>query len=503
MAPVFLPGSKIIVMKNYKINIKRGIALVLAAATMITGCSKVLDKQPKTQVVTPEDSTTISAADAENQIAGAYTTFRGYDYGLEFNVLDRITNGDAISDNAYAGGDNTDNITLDLFTANSLNGNVARDWKDAYGIIGRLNISLDQIQKCVDPALTAARKNQMLGEARFMRAFAYFDLVRLYGKVPLFLKPADTKDAETLLNATLLHQSTVDSVYLQILADLWFARAGVRQVKDADTKMIITVGTVNAVLAKVYATMPTHNWDSVAYYSDQTIPNYTMLADYRQLWDNNHKNNSEAIWELNYEGYNVIGNWVPSQFIGTDWKKFNTPSNDLVRDFQNEGDSIRMNATVAFADITGHWTDPHWNLAQYPFMVKYNDPYNGTNDFYLIRLTDIMLLKAEALVEKGDITGAMTLVNQVRARVKLNPKTAASADAARSVVANERRLELAFEGHRWYDLLRTGTALTTMNAQTDANGNNLNYNVQPYRLLMPIPQAQIDLNPFLVQNDGY
>ena len=114
-----------------------------------------------------------------------------------------------------------------------------------------------------------------------------------------------------------------------------------------------------------------------------------------------------------------------------------------------------------------------------------------------------MLLKAEALVEKGDINGAMTLVNQVRARVKLVAKTAGSADDARAIIANERRLELAFEGHRWYDLLRTGTALATMNAQTDGNGNNLNYNVQSYRLLLPIPQAQIDLNPLLTQNEGY
>jgi len=490
-------------MKKYKINIISSVTLVLTAATIITGCSKVLDKQPVTQIVRPQDSTTISASEAEDQIAGIYTTFRGYDYGLEFNVLDRITNGDAISDNAYAGGDNTDNITLDNFTANSLNGNVARDWKDAYGIIGRINITVDQIQRCVDPALTAARKNQMLGEARFLRAFAYFDLVRLYGRVPLLLEPADTKTAETLLNSTIVPQSSTDSVYLAILSDLWFARSGVRPVNQGETKMTITIGIVNAVLAKVYASMPTKNWDSVGYYADQTIPNYTMLPDYKQLWDNNHKNNSEAIWELNYEGWNVIGNWIPSQFIGTDWKKFNTPSNDLVRTFESEGDNIRENATISFSDISGHWTDPHWNLTRYPFTVKYNDPYDGTNDFYIIRLPDILLLKAEALVAKGDINGAMTLVNQVRARVKLNPKTAANADDANAIIANERRLELAFEGHRWYDLLRTGKALATMNAQTDGNGNNLNYNVQPYRLLLPIPQAQIDLNPLLVQNQGY
>lgn len=490
-------------MKNYVTTIASSIGIMFIAVIINTGCSKVLDKQPVTQAVAPDTTASISAADAEGQMTGLYTTFRGYDFGLEYNVLDRITNNDAISDNAYAGGDNTDNIALDNFTTNSLNGNVARDWKDAYGMIGRMNLSIDQIGRSVDPALTATRKNQMLGEAKLMRAFLYFDLVRLFGRVPLLLKPSDTKTAQKLLNSTIVPQSSTDSIYLAILDDLWSARAGVRQLNPADSKMTISIGTVNAVLAKVYATMPTKNWDSVAYYCDQTIPLYTMLSDYTFLWDNNHKNNSEAIWELNYEGWNVIGNWIPSQFIGTDWKKFNTPSNDLVRAFQNENDNIRLNATVSFEDISGHWTDPHWNLAKYPFTVKYNDPYNGTNDFYLIRLPDIMLLKAEALVEKGDINGAMTLVNQVRARVKLVAKTAGSADDARAIIANERRLELAFEGHRWYDLLRTGTALATMNAQTDGNGNNLNYNVQSYRLLLPIPQAQIDLNPLLTQNEGY
>lgn len=477
--------------------------LALFAMMCMQACSKILDKEPQTQTVAPADNATISAADAENLISGAYTTYRGYDFGLELNVLDRIVNGDAIADNAYAGGDNLDNITLDLFTANSLNGNVARDWKDAYGIIGRLNIAIDQVEKCVDPALTAARKNQILGESKFMRAYSYFDLVRLYGRVPLLLAPADTKDAETLLNSTIVPQSSTDSIYDAILSDLWFAKATVRPVGASDSKFTVATGAVNATLAKVYASLPTPNWDSVLYYCNATIPDYSLVPDFTFLWDNNHKNNSEAIWELNYEGYDVIGNWVPSIFLGTDWKRFNTPTNDLVNAYTAEHDSIRMNASISFADMRGHWTDKYWNLANYPFLAKYNDPFNGTNDFYIIRLPDILLLKAEALVEKADINGAMALVNQVRARVKLSPKAAVSADDARNIIANERRLELAFEGHRWFDLIRTGKAISTMNAQKDGTGNNLNYNIDAHRLLMPIPQAQIDLNPLLTQNEGY
>ncbi len=491
------------IMKTKFLYILSRSTIAIIAAMCMQACSKILDKQPQTQVVTAGENESITAAQAKDLIAGAYTTYRGYDFGLEFNVLDRIVNGDAIADNCYAGGDNLDNITLDLFTANSLNQNVFRDWKDAYAIIGRLNIVMDQVRRCTDPALSDADKKMILGEASFMRAYCYFDLVRLYGRLPLILEPPDTKTAETLFNSTIVPQTTPDSMYLAILNDLWFAKSTVRPVGASPSKFTVATGTVNATLAKVYATMPTHNWDSVLYYCNATIPDYSLLPEFSELWDNNHKNNSEAIWELTYEGYDVIGNWVPSIFIGTDWKRFNTPTNDLVDAYMAEHDSIRMNLSISFSDMRGHWTDKYWNLAQYPFLTKYNDPTNGKNDFYMIRLPDILLLKAEALVEKSDINGAMALVNQVRARVKLPAKAATSADDARNIIANERRLELAFEGHRWFDLLRTGKAISTMNAQKDGNGNNLNYNVDEHRLLMPIPQGQMDLNPLLTQNEGY
>src|SRR6185295_10799367 len=170
-----------------------GSLILMLAVMMMCGCSKLLDKQPITQIVQSSDTTTITATDAENLIAGAYTSYKGYDFGLEFNVFDRIVNGDVVADNAYAGGDNTANITLDLFTTNSLNGNMDRDWRDAFGIIGRINITIDQVKKCGDPALTAERKNAIIGEASFMRAYTYFDLVRLFGRVPLILQPANTK----------------------------------------------------------------------------------------------------------------------------------------------------------------------------------------------------------------------------------------------------------------------------------------------------------------------
>ncbi|HMH32855.1 MAG TPA: RagB/SusD family nutrient uptake outer membrane protein [Puia sp.] len=499
-------------MKNNIIH--KSAFLGICASLVLAGCTKLLDKQPVTQTVTKTGDNFVSAADAENLILGVYTAYKGYSNGIEFNVLDRVVNGDVISDNCYAGGDNPDNITLDLFKANPLNGNISRDWADAYAMIGVANLAIAQVAASTDPALTADRKNQILGEARFMRAFTYFDLARLFGRVPIVLIPADQTNSEKLIKSVLVAQSSVDSVYDAILNDMWFARSTVRDIGADPSKWAISKGTVNAMLAKIYASKPTPNWDSVAYYADQVIPNYALVSDFNFLWDNNHKNNSEAIWEINFFGYGAnddIGNWAPSIFVGGStgaydgggWKKFNTPSNDLINTFISENDNIRLNASVTFLDITGQWTDAYWASNHYPFLTKYNDPSNGINDVYLIRLADIMLLRAEAFNELGDVTSAAGLVDQVRARVSLPPTTAANKADMTLAIEKERRLELAFEGHRWFDLLRTGRAIAVMNAQTDGNGINLHYNVQPYQLLWPIPQTQLDLNPLLTQNPSY
>src|SRR6185369_15633164 len=184
-------------------------------------------------------------------------------------------------------------------------------------------------------------------------------------------------------------RSSVDSVYLAILNDLWFAKNNVMEVGASPSKLIITKGVVDATLAKVHAAMPNPNWDSVRYYTDQVIPHYTMLTDFSFLWANDHKNNSEAIWELTYDGYggaDGIGNWIPSinvggspgNYEGGGWKKFNLPSNDLINKWQSEGDDIRLNNSVTFLDITGQFSDPNWPSNHYPFLTKYNDPANGT-----------------------------------------------------------------------------------------------------------------------------
>ena len=141
----------------------------------------------------------------------------------------------------------------------------------------------------------------------------------------------------------------------------------------------------------------------------------------------------------------------------------------------------------------------------YIYKWKHADGWNSPDNQILIRLADIILLKAEALNATGQTTAAIPLINQIRTRVGLpNTPAVSQTDVAAAVLA-ERRLELAFEGNRWLDLLRAGATYTInlMNSQVDPSGNALNYGVTPDKLIFPIPQSERDLDKNLAQNAGY
>lgn len=473
---------------------------------MLTGCSKFLDKKPVTQSESSNATdSAVSAAGAEAYLQGVYGYFKGSGYGpgIEFNVLDRITNGDVLSDNCYAGGDNPDNAAIDLFTFNALNGNIARDWSDCYFVISKINEAIAQVSSSKDPALSAARKSRIIGEMSFIRAFQYFDAIRLWGNIPLVLTPIDATSSESLIKTSGGLPAPPDSVYAAILNDCWTAYATVGNVGEDPSKFVVSKGAVASLLAKVYATKAPAAWDSVAFYCDQVIPHYTLMTKFADLWDINHENNSESIWEIQYDGYSSsVGNWVPSNFEGAGWKKFSTPTNDLVNAYIAEHDSIRYHNTITIVDYG--WPDKYWtDPGKYPVLSKYTDPNNGYNNMYMFRLADILLLRAEAFTAKGDIPSAAGLVNQVRHRAGLGDTPAGNQADMALAIEKERRLELAFEGQRWFDLVRTGRAIAVMNALKDGSGQNLNYNVKDYQLVYPVPQTQLDLNPLLQQNPGY
>lgn len=467
-----------------KLN-KYTLVAIAAATFSLQSCKKdFLDKQPFNQV------TDINTAEgAEQLMAGVY----GGMYN-DYHIWDYMVNGDVTADNAYAGGDNPANIQIDVFDVDATNGNIGRDWGGLYSNIKNANEVIEHIPNIQDAALDAGgRRTQMVGEAKTMRAYFYFHLVRLWGSVPLILK------SPTNLQEMQQPRSTVDQVYAQIIKDLEEALPSVRT--TAPNKGIITKGVVNSLLAKVYASKPSPDWTKVNQYADAVIAGgYTPVGNYDHLFDGAHKNNSESIWEMQYDGWGGPkgrGNWMTGVIVGTGWKRFCTPTNDLVAAFDAEGDAIRKAASISFRNVSADgWSDVYWSKSNYPFINKYRN--DDLANSYILRLADIKLLKAEALNELT-ATGwstAKTIVDEIRGRVNLGGTPANTQAAMRLAIEKERRLELAFEGHRWFDLLRTNRAVAVMNAQKDQNGALL-YNISNAKLLFPIPQAERDRNPNL------
>jgi uncharacterized protein (UPF0297 family) len=296
-------------------------------------------------------------------------------------------------------------------------------------------------------------------------------------------------------------RAPMDSVYMQIIKDFEVALDYVKP--TAQHNGFATTGAANAMLAKVYATIEPHDYNKVVQYCDGVINGpYSLLPNYEDLWNNTDENTDESIFEINYEGTETNANWGVNMFRGFDWKKFNIPSNDLVKAFDDEGDMIRKNSSIIFE--SQGFPDPHWPQDNYPFINKWRIfGVSSPQNYIFLRLADIILLKAEALNELGDVNGAAELVNQIRSRVDLPNTTASDQASMRLAIEKERRLELAFEGHRWFDLKRTGRAIEVINNAIDETGQPLGYNLTENRLLWPIPQAELDINTSLTQNEGY
>ncbi|NOU19959.1 MAG: RagB/SusD family nutrient uptake outer membrane protein [Bacteroidales bacterium] len=483
----------------------KNIFVILFSALLtltFTSCEEFLDEQPVSNGIAVENTSSDSvlyksASEAEAALAGVYGDFRN-----EYFELDCFVNGDAQSDDTYAGADNPANFQIDDYGVDATNSNVGRDWRYLYSTIGKANLLIDNVNFVADPLLTSDRKNQIIAEASFIRAFMYFQMVQLWGDVPLVLTSVRTFNLD-ILPLLFPPRATKADVYAQIIKDLETALADVPV--SATNKNYITKGAVNAMLAKVYATIEPHDWNKVLQYCNDVIAGpYLLLPQYDQLWDNTHENSSESIFEINYEGTNSSGNWGASMFRGLDWKKFNIPSNDLVAAFDEENDVIRKASSIVFLNVSGKWSDTHWPQTNYPFINKYRIFTSPSPQNYIfIRLADILLLKAEAENELGNTSAAADLVNQIRKRVNLPNTTANTQAAMRLAIEKERRLELAFEGHRWFDLKRTGRAIDVINGVTNFGGVVQNYALTQNRLLWPVPQSEMDKNSKLTQNPGY
>jgi starch-binding outer membrane protein, SusD/RagB family len=463
---------------------------------MFNQCNKdFLDTVPLSDLST--QSYFKNATDAENALIGCYNQIMITNlYSWTFTIILDVT-----SDNNYAGGDNPDYFKLDIFNRNPMIGDLFECWLTLYGLVNRCNNVLKYVPEISDSKLDVDnRRAVILGEATFLRALAYFNLVRMWGDVPIITAPTETMDP----GSTNLSRSPVDQVYAQIITDLEYCLT-VLPKADVPSQAggHATQGAAYALLAQVYAAKAPTDWSKVKEYCDDVISSnmYELLPDYDQLFDGDHYNNSESIFEIQYEqpsattwAYQI---WCPPSLTGDSWRKFMTPSVDLIQTYRAEGDSIRLHSSVIWEEIGQYWNDPVYGTVV-PFVYKFRHPGGWASDdhFYIMRLAETILLRAEARNELNDMTGAMEDLQLVRDRVSLPAKSLSSKDEVRDAVLLERRLELAFECYRWWDLLRTGRAISTM--------KNLGYDpVEPRDLLFPIPQDERNRNPNLTQNTGF
>jgi hypothetical protein len=481
--------------------------LVYTLALGLAACSKFVDLEPISDATTENAYRT--AADAEAALTGAYDVFQ-----QEFYVWDNINFSDVLSDNHYAGGDNPELFAVDLLNITPVNSRLFNNWSQLYMGVLRANMILQKVPAINDPKLDAGnRKEQILGEASFLRAYHYYQLVKAWGGVPLVLEPATSADPA----ATNLARASEAEVYAQIIQDLEFALSRLPDTYSEEAsvnKARATKGAVNALLAKVYAQKADRDYNRVLEYCNAVItsPAGYHLINFNFLFDGSHYNNEESIMEVQYTG-GAEANFGPQLLLppsasGDSWRKFVTPSKNLVAAFDSENDLIRKNASILMENVT--WTDEYWAIGggQVPFAYKWKSAngWASTNRQYLLRLGDIILLKAEALNELGRTGEAATELNTIRQRVTLPPTTATTQADMRLAIEKERRLELVQEGQRWDDLRRYGRAEAVMNGlqEIDLRTNQrVNYNMTKDKELLPIPQQERDRNKQLGQNPGY
>jgi hypothetical protein len=356
--------------------------------------------------------------------------------------------------------------------------------------------------------MDSATRERAVGEARFLRGLFYFNLVRLFGEVPIITAPvsASLTDEEIYLA-----KSPVSAVYARIIEDITIAAERLPlKYTSANDKGRATRGAAWGLLSKVYLT--TSDWANASLYASKVIDSkqYSLNADYISNFKEANKNGKESVFEVqfykkaNSENSQMVIAGLPSIpglfAAGTETM---LPTTDLLNSFET-GDH-RKEVTF-FSSYWFYTFEPHiWKYWDQDAYKPAATTQSGA-DFFVMRFSEILLIYAEALneINSGPTAESFTAINMVRARARngkndvLPDLAGLDHDAFKQAVLNERRHEFVSEGHRWYDLVRTGTLIESVKrAKGDvANPTTVNY-------VFPIPQRELDNNRNLKQNEGY
>ena len=506
-------------------------ALVLLGLGIATSCKKsYLQTNPKGQFL--EASYYSNPDQAFAGLVAAYDPLVTETGGLDNNYTDQRGLLNSGSDDCNSGGgDSGDSPDFQEFNDYSRMTSGAGPqnalWPTLFLGVSRANTIINQLTTTPIPGLSDDLKNRYIAEGQFLRAHYYFDLVRLFKNVPLITKPLAPADIYNQV------QAKPEDVYAQIEADLNAAITALPVTIPTAEEGRVSKGAAIALLGKAY--LYEKKWAQAASELAQVngtspggtteIYGYHLQSNFGAIFSPDNKFNSESIFELNFSPSQAYtwNNWgsfkgdVYVQQVGPrnfsnaiysgGWG-INPITTQLVSAFKKPyygGDKVdpRYGYTVLNMDSIAaaehatyqqSYENTGYFIMKYTPLVKYKASQgtvelNYPNDYIEIRLADTYLLEAEALVQGGGNIGrAQALISAVRARVGLAPVAATLAN-----IKEERRLELATEGQRWFDLVRWGDAATALASKHFQAGVNE---------ILPVPLVDLS-NTKLVQNPGY
>ncbi|WP_372772208.1 RagB/SusD family nutrient uptake outer membrane protein [Mangrovibacterium sp.] len=509
------------------------IALMALAVLAFTSCEEFLDKEPVDQL--GEGSFYTSDEEMNMAAMACYS-------GLRSLTNEEWRLSEVRSDNARLYIKNTGDAInvrlrqLDNFTVETTHDENTSYWESAYKAIDNCNVVLENIDVVADADL----KNQLEGEARFIRAYVYFNLVRLYGPVFLVTERLSIDEGNNL------PRSSVQDVYDVIENDLSLAAGASGNTAllpdsyDSSDLGRATSWAAKTLLAKVYMTLEQYSDAKTILTDVKNNSGHSLLGSYASVFDVNNEMNNEIIFAVRYlsggygQGSPFANYFSPRDgtFVSGRAYNYNTPTNDLIEAYDAEGDEVRKNTA-----LKATWIDDSGNLNADPFVLKYYSSFDNEldaeNDWIVLRFADVLLMLAEIENETSTVAAALPYVNDVRNRVGLESileEDVPSQWDMMLVIENERRLEFAFENHRYYDLLRTDRLATIMKAHYNseiiinsiaADGtvdsdsyyagaiSDMSYvsesarELQEWQYLLPIPNSVMTVATNATQNPGY
>lgn len=481
--------------------------LIYLAVFLLTAssCNDFLQENPASLMV--DNNFYKTEADADAAIVAVYDGLNDQSsiFYRGIYLLAELT-----TDNAECGQGvaNANIFALKNYTYGPVNDRIYVLYTAVYKTIANANVAIDKI-----PAINMAdaKKNRLIAEARFVRALLYFNMVRLFGDVPLVLNQVVSLDAVDV------QRTEAAKVYDQIIADLEFAEQNLDATNSSGNLGRATKGSATGLLSKVYLTLK--DYPKARDKAKQVLDNaqYGLVESYADIFTPQNRFNKEIIFDIQNKGNTGASNgFAMALFLPRTTIKLPTggtvagnsadvPTEEFYNSFK-PGDLRKARTFFTEYDAGGGKATfrPHW--------YKFFDPSaistlgEATLNYPILRYSDLLLTYAEALNEIGGPSAeAFEAVNKVRRRAygkaigtadKTIDLAGLSKTAFQDAILEERRWEFGFENHRWFDLKRTGKLLSTLQAK----GNTA---IKEYHQLFPLPQRELDVNKKLTQNPGY